>query len=299
MLEVKNAKIMYGDFVAVKNLSFTIKPGDIFGLLGTNGAGKTTTFRMIMGLIKPTEGKVLYFGENISYHNVDEIGYMIEERSLLTKLTVKELMIFHGRLKGMKNEQILKKLDYWLERFNVIEYKDKKIKELSKGNQQKIQFITALINDPKLLILDEPFAGLDPINTVLFVDAIREFQKKGSMVVFSSHQLDHVESFCEEVVVLEQGEAIINGNIEKIKDDFSKRNIKIIGDDIDLEKIKNIKGVLKVEKEKEVVHVKIADNKIANDVFSYIKTCKNIIKYDVEKASLSEIFVAKVGESRG
>jgi len=299
MLEVKNAKIMYGDFVAVKNLSFTIKPGDIFGLLGTNGAGKTTTFRMIMGLIEPTEGEVLYFGEKIGYHNVDEVGYMIEERSLLTKLTVKELMIFHGRLKGLTNEVIDKRLDKWLEKFSITEYKDKKIKELSKGNQQKIQFITALINEPKLLILDEPFGGLDPINTVLFVETIREFQKKGSMVVFSSHQIDHVESFCEEVVVLEKGEAIINGNIEEIKEDFQKRNIKIIGDGINLEKIKAIPGVLEVKQEKEMIHVKITNNDIANDVFDYIKTCDNITKYDVEKASLSEIFVAKVGEARG
>ncbi|HHV33481.1 MAG TPA: ATP-binding cassette domain-containing protein [Acholeplasma sp.] len=299
MLEVKNAKIMYGDFVAVKDLSFTIKPGDIFGLLGTNGAGKTTTFRMIMGLLEPTEGEVLYFGEKIGYHNVDEVGYMIEERSLLTKLTVKELMLFHGRLKSLKKEVIIERLEYWLERFGVSEYKDKKIKELSKGNQQKIQFITALLNEPKLLILDEPFAGLDPINTVLFVDAIRDFQKKGSMVVFSSHQLDHVESFCEEVVVLEKGEAIINGNIEKIKDDFQKRNIKIIGDNIDLKKLKSIDGVIEVKKEKEIVYVKIENNDVANDVFDYVKTCDNIIKYDVEKASLSEIFVAKVGEARG
>jgi ABC-2 type transport system ATP-binding protein len=299
MLEVKNAKIMYGDFVAVKDLSFTIKPGDIFGLLGTNGAGKTTTFRMIMGLLEPTEGEVLYFGEKIGYHNVDEVGYMIEERSLLTKLTVKELMLFHGRLKSLKKEVIIERLEYWLERFGVSEYKDKKIKELSKGNQQKIQFITALLNEPKLLILDEPFAGLDPINTVLFVDAIRDFQKKGSMVVFSSHQLDHVESFCEEVVVLEKGEAIINGNIEKIKDDFQKRNIKIIGDNIDLKKLKSMDGVIEVKKEKEIVYVKIENNDVANDVFDYVKTCDNIIKYDVEKASLSEIFVAKVGEARG
>lgn len=252
-----------------------------------------------MGLMKPTNGEVLYYGEQIGYHNVNEIGYMIEERSLLTKLTVKELMIFHGRLKDMSKEQILARLDYWLERFFISEYKDKKIKELSKGNQQKIQFITALLNDPKLLVLDEPFSGLDPINTVLFVDVIREFQDKGCMVVFSSHQLDHVESFCEEVVVLEKGEAIVAGNLEKIKDDYAKRNIQIIGEDIDLSKLKAIKGVLNVETIKDTIHVKILNDDVSNDVFDYVKTCNNIQKYDVEKASLSEIFIAKVGESRG
>src|SRR5690554_587424 len=295
MLEVKNAKIMYGDFVAVKDLSFTIKPGDIFGLLGTNGAGKTTTFRMIMGLLEPTEGEVLYFGEKIGYHNVDEVGYMIEERSLLTKLTVKELMLFHGRLKSLKKEVIIERLEYWLERFGVSEYKDKKIKELSKGNQQKIQFITALLNEPKLLILDEPFAGLDPINTVLFVDAIRDFQKKGSMVVFSSHQLDHVESFCEEVCVLEKGKAIISGSIDQVKKDFKKQNIHIVGD-VDVEVLRGIKGVYKVIENSNGLIVKIENEDVSKDIFNYVKTCDHITKYDVEQASLSEIFIAKVGQ---
>lgn len=297
MLEVKNAKMMYGDFVAVEQLSFTIKPGDIFGLLGTNGAGKTTTFRMIMGLLEPTEGEVLYFGDKIGYHNVNEIGYMIEERSLLTKITVKELMLYYGQLKDMEPKMILERLDYWLERFDIVDYRDKKIKELSKGNQQKIQFISAIINNPKLLILDEPFSGLDPINTKLFVDVIHDFQAKGSMVVFSSHQLDHVESFCEEVVVLEKGEAIISGNLEAIKEAFQKQNIQIEGD-VDPDVLRQIEGVEEVIKNKHSYIVKIANKEVSHAVFDYVKTCDNITKYDVEKASLSEIFIAKVGKSR-
>lgn len=294
MLEVKNAKMMYGDLVAVKNLSFTIKPGDIFGLLGTNGAGKTTTFRMIMGLLDPTEGEVLYFGGRIGYHNVNEIGYMIEERSLLTKITVKELMLYFGQLKELAPQVILERLDYWLDRFRIPEYKNKKIKELSKGNQQKIQFISAIINNPKLLILDEPFSGLDPINTELFVEVIRDFQKRGSMVVFSSHQLDHVESFCEELVVLEKGEAVISGRINQVKKDFKKHNIKIVGD-VDVAELAVIKGVEKVIENSNEVIVKITSEDVSKAVFDYVKTCKNIMKYDVEQASLSEIFIAKVG----
>jgi ABC-2 type transport system ATP-binding protein len=295
MLEVKNARMLYGQLVAVDRLSFTIKPGDIFGLLGTNGAGKTTTFRMIMGLLEPTEGEVLYNGEKVGYHNVNEIGYMIEERSLLTKITVKELMLYFGQLKDMDPKTIEERLDYWLGRFDIPDYKNRKIKELSKGNQQKIQFISAIINNPKLLVLDEPFSGLDPINTELFVEVIRDFQKKGSMVVFSSHQLDHVESFCEELIVLEKGKAIIEGRIEQVKKDFKKQNIKIIGD-VDIEKLKTIPGVYQVIEHAHEIEVKIENETVSKLVFDYIKTCSNITKYDVEQASLSEIFIAKVGK---
>jgi ABC-2 type transport system ATP-binding protein len=294
MLEVKNAKMMYGDLVAVDHLSFEIKPGEIFGLLGTNGAGKTTTFRMIMGLLVPTEGEVLFEGQNIGYHNVNDIGYMIEERSLLTKITVKELMLFFGQLKDMEPKIILERLDYWLKRFDIVSYKDKKIKELSKGNQQKIQFISALINNPKLLVLDEPFSGLDPINTELFVEVIRDFQDRGCMVVFSSHQLDHVESFCEKIIILEKGKAVIEGKVSDIKKNFKKHKIRIIGD-VDTALLSQIPGVYNVIENANEVIVRIENEEVASNVFSYIKTCKNIMKYDVEQASLSEIFVEKVG----
>ena len=294
MLEVKNAKMMYGELVAVDHLSFSLQPGAIFGLLGTNGAGKTTTFRMIMGLIEPTEGEVLLDGHPISYADVNEIGYMIEERSLLTKITVKELMLYFGQLKDMEPELILERLDYWLKRFDIVDYKNKKIKELSKGNQQKIQFIAALINNPRLLVLDEPFSGLDPINTELFVEVIRDFQKKGAMVVFSSHQLDHVEAFCEEVIVLEKGKAIIEGKLVDIKKEYKKHKIRIIGD-IDIEQLKKIPGVYDIDQNLIETIVRIENEAVSKAVFDYIKTCHHIIKYDVEQASLSEIFIAKVG----
>jgi ABC-2 type transport system ATP-binding protein len=298
MLEVNNVDLKYGDFTAVKDLSFTIEPGEIFGLLGTNGAGKTTTFRVIMGLLKPSKGEVLYFGDQVGYHNVDEIGYMIEERSLLTKITVKELMFYFGQLKSMDKDTILKRLDYWLEYFDITEYKDKKIKELSKGNQQKIQFITAIINDPKLLVLDEPFSGLDPINTNLFVKAVRKFQKEGKMIVFSSHQLDHVESFCEKIIVLEKGEAIIQGDIKQVKKDFMKLTINIIAD-VDTDHLNTLEGVYHVEENSDKVIVKIESEDYIQGIFDYVKTCKNVSLFDVEQASLSEIFIAKVGGKRG
>ncbi|MFA5693251.1 MAG: ATP-binding cassette domain-containing protein [Acholeplasmataceae bacterium] len=296
MLEVNNVTLKYGDFTAVKDLNFEVKKGEIFGLLGTNGAGKTTTFRTIMGLLNPSNGYVKYNDEFVSYKTVDEIGYMIEERSLLTKLTVKDLMLFFGQLKNVSKEDILTRLDYWLDRFNITDYKNKKIKELSKGNQQKIQFISALINEPTLLVLDEPFAGLDVINTELFIKAIRDYQDKGATIIFSSHQIDHVESFCERLVVLEKGKTVLSGLIKDIKKEYKKHNIKIIADNLNKDTLLKIKGVYDVLINANEWIVKIEDEGVNDLVFDYVKTLSNIKKYDLEEASLSEIFIDKVGK---
>ena len=296
MLKVDHVTKYYGNFKAVDDLSFTVKPGEIFGLLGVNGAGKTTTFRMIIGLLDITEGEITLDGKKIDYDVTNQIGFLTEERSLLTKFTVKEQCIFYGRLKGMTEEEVIKKLDYLLERFEVPDYKDKKIKELSKGNQQKIQFITAILNDPKLLILDEPFAGLDPINVELFKDYIVELSKKGSMIIFSSHRMEHVELFCKKLVVLKDGKAVIEGYLKDIKEKFRKKNI-IISGDVDIAAIKKIKGVLEVVENPLDIEVKIEDETIATKVFEVVSKSKNITKYALEEPTLNEIFVAKVGES--
>ena len=294
MLSVENVTKYYGDFKAVDNLSFKIDKGEIFGLLGVNGAGKTTTFRMIIGLLNKSSGKITLDGKKIDYSVTDKIGFLTEERSLLTKLTVKEQVIYYGILKGMKEEDILKKLDEWLKFFNIAEYKERKIKELSKGNQQKIQFITAIINDPELLILDEPFSGLDPINAQLFMDAIKMCQKKGSMIIFSSHRMEQVEQFCENLVVLVNGKSVLQGNLKEIKKDYRKKNISIIGD-VDILKLKSIEGVIHAFEEANEVIVKIKSEEYSKNVFDYVKKCKNIIKYEVEEPTLNEIFIEKVG----
>jgi len=296
MLKLEHVTKYYGDFKAVDDLSFTVKPGEIFGLLGVNGAGKTTTFRMIIGLLDSTEGTITLDGKKIDYDVTDKIGFLTEERSLLTKFTVKEQCIFYGRLKGMSEDEIEKKLDYLLERFGVPSYKNKKIKELSKGNQQKIQFITAVLNDPKLLILDEPFAGLDPLNVELFKEYIVELSNKGSIIIFSSHRMEHVELFCKKLVVLKDGKPVISGYLKDIKEKFRKKNI-IISGDVDIEKIKNINGVISVEENPLDINVKIEDEMVAPLVFKEISKMKNITKYALEEPSLNEIFVAKVGES--
>ena len=279
MLKLENVSKYYDDFLAVDNLSFEVKPGEIFGLLGVNGAGKTTTFRMIIGLIDVSKGSITLDGKKIGYDVTNNIGFLTEERSLLTKLTVKEQCLFYGRLKGMTNEQILEKLDIFLEKFDIKEYKDKKIKELSKGNQQKIQFITAIINDPKLLILDEPFSGLDPINVELFKEVILDMSKKGSMIIFSSHRMEHVELFCKKLAIMVKGKTVISGYLSDIKE------------------IEKISGVVSVITKGDSYEIKIESSDIVKDVFDKISKCKNITKFVVEEPSLNEIFISKVGES--
>lgn len=296
MLKVENVTKYYGDFLAVDNLSFEVKDGEIFGLLGVNGAGKTTTFRMIIGLLDKTSGTITLDGKPIDYTQTDKIGFLTEERSLLLKLTVLEQAIYYGVLKGMSESAIEKKLDELLERFNIKEYKNRKLKELSKGNQQKVQFITAIINDPKLLILDEPFSGLDPINVQLFMDVIMDLKKKGTSIIFSSHRMEHVELFCEKLVILVHGKPVLQGYLKDIKKQYRKKNIHIIGN-VDTKALEQIDGVLKVTSNPEEIIVQIASDDKAQNVFKYITTCQNITKFDVEDATLNEIFIEKVGEA--
>ena len=298
MLEVKEVTKYYGDFKAVDNLSFSVDKGEIFGLLGVNGAGKTTTFRMIMNLTKPTSGKITFNGKKIDYDITDNIGFLTEERSLLTKLTVKEQMLFYGRLKSLSEEVILKRLDKLLKRFDISDYKERKINTLSKGNQQKVQFISAIINEPKLLILDEPFSGLDPINIELFKSVILELKEKGTSIIFSSHRMDHVELFCEKLVILVKGKTVLKGYLKDIKNDYKIKRIIIEGD-VNKKELSKIDGVISVSKNASSYIVNIKEQKYSKNVFSYLKTCDNITKYLVEDASLEEIFVAKVGEAYG
>ena len=295
MLEVKNISKSYGSHLAVDGLSFEVKQGEIFGLLGENGAGKTTTFRMIMGLLEPNSGSITLNGKKIDYTVTDSIGFVTEERSLLTKLTVKNQLLYYGILKGMSEEVILKRLDEWLERFGILEYKNRKIKELSKGNQQKIQFIAGIINEPKLLILDEPFSGLDPINVKMFQEVILELKEKGCSIIFSSHQMEHIELFCEKLVILVKGKVVLSGYLKDIKKEYQKKNVFIQGD-ISPAKLKKISGVLDIISTPKEYEVKIESEKVVDSLFQAISKNK-ITKFVVEEASLNEIFIEKVGES--
>ena len=296
MLKVENVYKKYGDIVAVNGLSFTVNDGEIFGLLGLNGAGKTTTFRMILGLIDDYTGDITIDGEHINYKISDKIGFLTEERSLLLKMTVLEQIIYYGVLKSMNEEDIEKKLDYWLERFGIKEYKNRKIKELSKGNQQKVQFISAIIHEPKLLILDEPFSGLDPINVELFKSVILELKKKGTSIIFSSHRMEHVELFCENLVVLVKGKSVLQGKLDKIKKDYKKKNLIVKGD-IDTKELEKCNGVENIKKEKDEYIISITDESYVNSLFKKISKYDNILKFSVEDPSLNEIFISIVGDS--
>lgn len=296
MLKVENIRKTYQDVVAVDNLSFEVKDGEIFGLLGENGAGKTTTFRMIMGLLESDSGSISLDGKKMDYDITDQIGFVTEERSLLTKMTVKEQILYYGALKSMEEETILKELKYWLKKFDIETYENKKIKELSKGNQQKIQFIAAVINHPKLLILDEPFTGLDPINVKMLTEAIYDLKKEGCSIIFSSHQMEHIEEFCEKLIILVKGKVILEGYLKEIKQSYGIKKIIIKGKDIDVSKIEKLDGVESIEIKKEEIVIHISNEKLVDKVFQWVKKFK-ILKFEALEPSLNEIFIEKVGNT--
>ena len=296
MLKVKDVVKKYGDLVAVNHLSFEVLDGEIFGLLGLNGAGKTTTFRMILGLIDDYSGEITLDGKKISYSISDKIGFLTEERSLLLKLTVLEQITYYGVLKGIEEDKIQEKLDYWLDKFDIKEYKNKKIKELSKGNQQKVQFISAIINEPKLLILDEPFSGLDPINVELFKKIILELKEKGTSIIFSSHRMEHVELFCDRLVVLVKGKCVLSGYLSEIKKNYKKKNVYVCGD-ISVDKLLKEEGVEKIDRIKDEYVISIKDDSYVKPLFKAVSKFDNITKFSVEDPSLNEIFISIVGDS--
>ena len=296
MLKVEHVTKYYDDFRAVNDVSFEIKEGEIFGLLGVNGAGKTTTFRMIMGLLDMTEGNITLDGNKIDYSVTDKIGFLTEERSLLPTKTVLEQAIYYGVLKGLTEKEVERRLDEYLKEFNIEEYKNKKIKELSKGNQQKIQFILSVIHKPRLLILDEPFSGLDPINVELFKNVILRLKKENTIIIFSSHMMEHVEYFCDSLIILVRGNIVLKGKLAKIKSDYRRKNIKVIAD-LNEDEIKKTKGVVSLTKNKDEYTIKIEDVKYVSSVFKKLAKCSQVTKFVVEEPTLNEIFIDKVGEA--
>ena len=295
MLKVDHVTKYYDDFLAVNDVSFEIKEGEIFGLLGVNGAGKTTTFRMIMGLLDKTKGSITLDGHEIDYSQTDKIGFLTEDRSLLPTKTVLEQAIYYGVLKGLTPLEVEDRLDEYLKEFNIEEYKNKKIKELSKGNQQKIQFILSVIHKPKLLILDEPFSGLDPINVEMFKKVILRLKKEKTIIIFSSHMMEHIEYFCDSLIILVKGNVVLQGKLTEIKNQYKRKIIKVVGN-IDEEKIAKLKGVVSIEKNKDEYAIRIEDSSYVKDIFKKLSE-NDITKFVVEEPSLNEIFINKVGEA--
>lgn len=228
MLELKKVTKEFGETKAVDNISFKVKNGKIFGLVGRNGAGKSTTFRIILRIIEQTSGEVLYNNQKIEQETLDKFGYLPEEGSLIPSYTVLELCEYYGALKLMDTREIREKLIFWLEKFNILEYLNKKVKDLSKGNRQKIQFIVSNLHNPDFLILDEPFSGLDPISVEELKKCIVELKEQGKTIIFSSHRMDHVEELCDEIAILEKGKIIEKGDLKDIKKKYNNQTLNQI-----------------------------------------------------------------------
>jgi ABC-2 type transport system ATP-binding protein len=295
-LQLENVTKRFGSFKAVDHLSIEIPEREMFGFLGANGAGKTTTFRMILGLLDATEGRIHWDGHKINYDNSDMIGYLPEERGLYPKMKVQDQLVYLARLRGMQKQDISKQIDYWLERFKVPEYKTKKVEELSKGNQQKIQFIASVIHKPKLLILDEPFSGLDPVNVELLKEAVVDLKNGGTSIVFSSHRMEHVEELCEHLCIMHHGKPVVHGSLRDIKRSFGKKNV-IVHADFDISHLKTLPGVTKAKQTMEGLHLQVESEDISQKILDSISGKGFVRKFVLEEPSLNDIFIEKVGAS--
>lgn len=295
-LQIENATKKFGDFTAVDNLSLLVEQGQMYGFLGANGAGKTTTFRMILGLLNQTQGTITWNGNPITYANSPEIGYLPEERGLYPKVRVEEQLVYLAQLRKMSAKDAKREAHKWLERFEVPHYATKKVEELSKGNQQKIQLIASLIHKPSLLILDEPFSGLDPVNVGMLKSAIQDFQQQGATIVFSSHRMDHVEELCDDMSILDHGKVVVSGSIREVKRSFGKHNVRIKMDQ-DLSDLSTIAGVETFTQTHDGAVFRIENETVAQTLLAESQKIGNLRYFAIEEPTLEEIFVAKVGKA--
>lgn len=293
-LIVKNVNKSFANKKVVDNLSFELTKPGVFGLLGTNGAGKTTTIRMILGIIKKDSGDITWNNKEVSRKNVN-FGYLPEERGLYPKSKIYDQLMYFANLKGMSKIDADKAIKYWLEKLKVSEYINYTAEKLSKGNQQKIQFITSVLHDPDLIVLDEPFSGLDPVNTEILSNVMKELIKEGKYIIMSSHQMSSIEEFCTDLVILNKGKTVLKGNLKEIKNSYQSSKILLETDDNIDKIIKNLK--LNILSNNEGTYVIEADNEINKKLFKELSNNDiNISKYEVIKPSLHEIFIEKVGE---
>lgn len=294
-LKIEKVSKYFGEKLAVDNISFDINKPGVFGLLGTNGAGKSTTIRMMLGILKKDSGEITWNGKKVERKNVN-FGYLPEERGIYPKSKIYEQLLYFAELKGMKKENASKEIDYWMDKLKVSEYKNMTAEKLSKGNQQKVQFITAILNDPELIVLDEPFSGLDPVNTELLKEVILELVEKGKYIVMSSHQMTSIEEFCSDVVIVNKGKTVLKGNLKEIKDAY-KANRLIINTKQDITaEIKDLN--LNIEKNIDNNYeIKIENEEIAHTLLkSLVNKNIEIDKFELKKPTLNDIFIEKVGE---
>lgn len=293
-LRVRNVTKRFGDFTAVDDLSFEIRAGRVFGFLGPNGAGKTTTIRMIVGITAPDEGEIELFGKSISSEMQNRIGYLPEERGLYKKMKVQDQLRYFAALKGVAQKEADARIDAWLERMNLAEWKTKKTTDLSKGMSQKIQFIATVLHDPDLLILDEPFSGLDPVNVEFLIEVVAELKARRKTIIFSTHLMETAERLCDDIILINKARKVVGGSLRAVKESFGKNMIALraTGGDGVLTDSSLVAKIIEHADEKEILLAESADEQVL--LKKLIEAGAKISKFERIEPSLNDIFIEKV-----
>ncbi|MBG9980164.1 ABC transporter ATP-binding protein [Facklamia sp. DSM 111018] len=299
MLEVKHLAKNFGSIRAVKDVSFSVEPGTIMGFIGPNGSGKTTVFRMILDFLSPEKGgKVLWDKQPMNKKVYELVGYLPEERGLYDKMTIEDQIVYFATLRGMKRQNVLLEIDEWMKKFAVKGNRKDKINTLSKGNQQKVQLIATLIHRPKLVILDEPFSGLDPVNADLLKQGIIELKENGSSIIFSSHNMSNVSEICDKLAMIVNGEQVLYGTIQDVRENFGRIKIFLETDCWTVEDLEQLEGVQTVMKTSPNNYTLILeDESYGRDLFQKITKGQYISMFSQQPPSLEEIFKMKAGEA--
>jgi ABC-2 type transport system ATP-binding protein len=295
-LEIQNISKRFGHFYAVKHLSIKIPEGSIYSLLGPNGAGKTTTIRMVMNIIIPDEGSIQVLNEKMDDRMKSRVGYLPEDRGLYPKMRVGELLLFLAELKGVQGQEARNRIDDWLERFELTDWKQKKVEELSRGMQQKIQFIATVIHQPDMIILDEPFSGLDPVNTKLLKDIMLEMKNQGRTIIFSTHRMEQVEMISDNICLINKAEMVLEGKLSEIKQQYGKNTV-ILDYDGDASFIKTLPEVEKIDDYGKFMEIKMKERSDPQDLLDKSVGRIRINKFEVREPTLNAIFIDKVGET--
>jgi ABC-2 type transport system ATP-binding protein len=297
MIETADLSKSFGDFQAVDGISFTVKPGEVFVLLGPNGAGKTTTMRMILDIFRPDSGQITWNGRPVGEVARRTWGYLPEERGLYPKMEVEEHLLFLARLNGLSREQAARELDDWLERFDIGANRRKKVEELSKGNQQKIQFLAAVLHNPDVLLMDEPFSGLDPINANVLKDAFLELHRRGKTIIFSTHQMDEVEELCQDIVIINKGRLVIQGSVRDIKHRQGRSVARLkLDNDPQARCLEALSAVQITKRREDYVEMHLPADFNPNLIVEAAVQHGGIIsRFEVVEPSLTDVFIALVG----
>ncbi len=298
ILSIRDVVKRYDQYTAVDHVSFDVPKGSVFGLLGPNGAGKTSLIRMITTITGPDEGSIYLDGEKINSNTPEKIGYMPEERGLYKKMKVGEHLLYLAQLKGLTNLQAQQAIDHWLTKFEIKDWWPKKIEDLSKGMQQKIQFIATVVHSPKLLILDEPFTGLDPINTNLIKDEIRQLNEGGTSIIFSTHRMEQVEEMCDFIVLINQGKNVLQGEVQDIKNQYKQHLYRVETREPAPETLGEHFPI--VYREKNAVTIQLQEDANGNDLLRhFLAQNAQILRFEEILPTFNEIFIRRVAETGG